>query len=158
MADYESKSRTNYFPVTDESRLREIVDKCSSDGYCLLVQNAKDKTKFSIRISGAFNGLSEPTDENCEECKNCSCRDCGECELSGYDNAIEKLYEELQKILPAGEAVIMTEVGGEELRYLTGLSTIITKDDFQQLDLSDLSLKAARKMLLNRKFVTEMDY
>ena len=160
MADYISKCRTNYFSVTDEARLREIVSKCRGENPCLLIQNKEDKSKFSFRCSCNFSGLFELIDENIEDCKTCKSRSCEDCELMDLDevSAIDKFFEELQKILPAGEAIIFTEIGSEEMRYLSGVSTIITKGDCKQLDLDELSVKAARNMLCNPKFETKMNY
>ena len=157
MADYISKCRSNYFAVTDEARLREIIQNCRSEGNCLLIQDETDKSKFSIRCTCNFGGLYGPID-GVMECKECKDVVCEECELFEEDSTVAYFFSELQKILPAGEAIIFIEVGSEEMRYLSGLSTIITKDACQQLDLSDLSVTVARNMLCNSEFKTKMDY
>lgn len=156
MANYYSMCRTNYFSVTNEARFREIINKCSGEDECVLIQCEEDKSKFGFYCECNLTGLFESTNESaCEACEDKACYDCG---YVDYDGAFDNLLKELQKILPVGEAIIITEVGNEKMRYLSGFCTIITKDKISWLDLRDLALKKARRMLRNPSFTTQMEY
>jgi len=150
MANSYSKCRTNYFSVTDEARFREIISNCSGEEVCVLIQSEKDKSKFGFYCSCNFSGLMEAEDK--EMCESCDDKTCYDCINMDSDGALDYLYEELQKILPAGEAVIITEIGSEAMRYLSADCIIITKDEIRGLVLSDLALSAAREMLGNPEF------
>lgn len=67
-------------------------------------------------------------------------------------------YEELQKILPEGEAFILQEVGNEKLRYLVGAVAIVTKDEIKCLSIDEIAREEAKKMLNDPEFETQMDY
>lgn len=73
---------------------------------------------------------------------------CGNC---------DKFYEELQKILPDDEAVILMESGNENLRYVTGTATVITSKEVRFLDMSHIAIETASKML-GKEFETQLDY
>lgn len=73
------------------------------------------------------------------------------------DDNMTSFYKELQTILPDDDAMILLESGYEKLRYVTGFATIVTNKKITFLDLSDLAVKTAGKML-GIDFKTEMDY
>lgn len=70
---------------------------------------------------------------------------------------LDKFYEELQKILPDDDAVILMESGNENLRYVTGTATIITSKDVRFLDMSHIAIKTASEML-GKEFKTQLCY
>ncbi len=75
-----------------------------------------------------------------------------------YDNEdFDVFLEEMQKILPDGEAMIYTEVGHENLRYVSGYATIVTNKEIRCLDLTSYALETAKEML-GTDFKTQMDY
>lgn len=73
------------------------------------------------------------------------------------DDGMDSFYEELQKILPDDEAMILVESGHEKLRYVTGFATIVTNKEIRFLNVSDIAVKTAGEML-GKKFETQMDY
>lgn len=140
MADYISKCRSNYFKVTDETRLREIIDSCQAEGNCRVEQHDNiEKDKFCFYCDYNLNGLIE--DENDED---------------ACDNAYDKMIEELQKILPDGEAIIIIEAGSEKTRYIACSSIIITKSKIYNINLKDIALNKAKELLNNPNYETQM--
>lgn len=141
MADYISKCRSNYFKVTDEDRLKEIIGACQCEGNCWVSQHDTEEDKFCICCDYNLTGLIKDEEEDEEE---------------AHERAYDTMLEELQKILPDGEAIIIIEAGSEKMRYIAGTSTIVTKNEICVLDLADISLKKARELLNNPRFETQM--
>lgn len=56
----------------------------------------------------------------------------------GYSE--EMAIEQLQKLLPEKEAVIIKEVGYEKFRYLTAYCQIITRDAVESIDLDTFAM------------------
>lgn len=99
MANYDCASRTSYFKTTDEERLRVLVkDKIGAELF------TRDDGTFAF---GAYEEITSYWDEE-----------------SGCDNDI---FEELQKIIPDDEAVVIFQSGHENLRYVDGYVFIVTK-------------------------------
>ena len=71
---------------------------------------------------------------------------------------IEKFYKAMQEILPEGEAMIITEVGNEKLRYVYGVSVIVTKDTITYVNLDTETTKAAKKALGNPEYTADSQY
>lgn len=73
------------------------------------------------------------------------------------DDCMFEFYQELQKILPDQEAMILMEVGNEKLRYVVGLATIVTNKEIRYINMEDAALKTVRSMV-GEDFTTQMDY
>lgn len=131
MANYYSQTRSNYFSVEDETKFRALIAKCVADAEVRIAE--KPGPKFAFYCEGNFHGL-------------------------GADDGSDEFNAQLQSLLVKGEAAIITEIGREAMRYLTGLSTVITTDKIEYLDLSDLAVKKARKLLNNPKYLPDMFY
>jgi len=145
MANYNAFTRSNYFRVTDEKRMKELVDSCAcgEDELHLFVRDESEGSKtFGFGCYGSISGLEVPSEDSDEE---------PEVE---YDFFIT----ELQKILYDGDAIIITEIGYEKLRYLIGYSIIITKTESRCVDLDNEALGIAKKMLGNPAFTTVTEY
>jgi hypothetical protein len=140
MANYNATIRTNYFSVTDEARFRKIIANCcGSDENLMLFEAEDDSGKFGFGCYGSVLGIPV-----------------GEDDYPDYD--IDAFYEALQEILSDGDAIIITEVGHEKLRYLLGVCTVITKREIRSIDLSVKAIALAGEMLGNADFMTRMDY
>jgi len=74
------------------------------------------------------------------------------------DLDIEHFYKTLQDLLLDGEAIIITEVGYEKLRYLIGISVVITCSEISVVNLHDASLAEARSLLRNPSYTTKLVY
>jgi hypothetical protein len=158
MANYYGKTRTNYFSVTDEVKFREIIAACkASEDEVHSIDNEKegDERKVGFYCDGSIQGLpyklvdDEPVvtfdEDDAEE---------------DLDNEISGnfFYDALQELLVDGDAIIVTEVGSEKMRYLLGCCLVITKNDMQHVDLGAKALKLARNMLGNPGFTTQNEY
>lgn len=119
-------SRTNYFRVTDPTRLRVIVGR---------IYDAELWETNGMFAFGGYGCITEYFDE----------------ELDDFVN----IEGELQKILPEGEVVIITEVVADKLRHISGFTLIITKDKVTHVNLEEEAIYRARKTLRNPNKVIE---
>lgn len=110
MANYNAFSRTNYFRVTDEEKLREIVDLICCEDDVELWQ-CGDFFAF-----GAYGMITQIYNEETED--------------------VESIFPKLQSILPDNEVAVIVEVGHEKLRYLIGCAWIVTNKKVKFIDLS----------------------
>ena len=153
MADYYGKTRTNYFSVTDEEKFRQIIASCgASDDIVIIDQKQQDGSmKYGFYCDGSINGLPDRDDDagNTED----YCEDDDDLDYS-YD----AFCEALQKILPDNDAIMITEIGSEKMRYLTGCCIVITSADFKCIDIGSEALKLAKTMLKNPDFTTQNEY
>lgn len=140
MANYQGMTRTNYFRVTDAERLKDIVnriiwDDCD-DGFF-----AERGEYYSFGNYGSIYGLRAPEDVDGE---------------NWAEDFADIVYEELQKIVPEGSAIIITEIGNEKLRYLTAYSVVITSVSIRFVNLDEEAVFAAREELNDCGYMTEM--
>ena len=143
MANYYGKTRTNYFKVTDAEALCELSNiVCGDeDSVHLGIENAPGEEKrYMLWCEGTILGIPDGDDE--EDCD------------YNYDEFVRRL----QKILPDGEAVIITEVGSEKMRYLVGEVVVITNEGVCKNNLNAIGKKIAREMLNNPHWETKNWY
>lgn len=142
MANYYATIRTNYFSVKDEVKFREIVDSCSAEDTVHLfeVEQPNGSKLFGFGCYGSIYGIPPGEDEDDD------------------DNNLDAFYDALQEVLPEDEAIIITEIGNEKLRYLIGCCTVITHNGIQFIDVRDKAVGLARTMLQNDAYQTKMDY
>ena len=137
MANYHAFIRTNYFGVTDETKFRDIIASCCSEGDIEIFEGDGGTGKFAFGCHGSIYGILDCTDDE-------------------YD--IYAFYHKLQSVLRGIDVIIITEVGYEKMRYLTGICTVITKQDIACVTLGDKGLELARSMLGDPSFDTQMEY
>lgn len=138
MADYICRTRSNYFQVTDEQALHQLIHRCLADGkVCIKSKKEEGKLKHCIFCDGHIEGIS------CQEAEE------GDCEA---------FIRELKALLPAGEAIIITEAGWEKYNYVTSHSYVITRKGNMRVSIEYAVLVAARKLLNDQHFNTQMDY
>jgi len=153
MANYYCKIRTNYFSVTDEEKFKKVIASCrASDAIEIFDEKQKDGSiKYGFFCDGSIHGLPDTEDEALEsEDKYDSDED--------YDYNYDAFCEALQEILPDNDAILITEVGNEKMRYLVGDCTIITRNYIKVITLRDEAMNLARKMLGNPEYITKMEY
>lgn len=152
MANYHGFTRSNYFRVTDVDRLKLIINStyCGEDTLSLFQRTIGDETYYGFGCYDSISGLCE----NWEQLDAYSPPD----EFDDDDPSFELFIEELSEILHPEDAIIITEVGHEKLRYLEAYSVIITRNDVVSVDLRKASLQKARKMLQNPDWNTVMEY
>ena len=149
MANYYCKTRTNYFSVTDVEKFKEIINSCGgSDTVEIMEDDQSDgSVKYGFYCEGSIDGLPErENDDGSSE------------DSDDVDYNFDAFCEALQKILPDGDAIIITEVGSEKMRYLTAYSIIITSSEVKSIDLGREAAKLAAGMLQNPEFTTKMEY
>ena len=169
-----SKTRTNYFSVTDADRFKEIIGLCKGAGEIEINENKNGK--FGFMCDGSILGFPDGGENficyNCdhawfapeesesekypETCPECSSEDIAELEWYGIDYSFDKFCEALQTVLPDNEVIIITEIGSEEMCCLTGHSTVITNKLTKFVDLEAESLNAARELLSLPDYETQM--
>ena len=147
MSNYYGKTRTNYFSVTDENALRDIIScvRGSEDTVELHMEQAiNGEKKFMFLCGSDILGFPE-TDENGEVYEDC-------------DYSFDDFTAALQKILPENEAIIITEVGSEKMRYLSGYVTVITRNEIRHENLRNIGIRIARRLLNNDSWETKNEY
>ena len=104
MADFNCCVRSNYFRVTDEEKLKHIIDSLEANGEIKLwdAYNENQERIFTFGCEGDIWG-SDP-------------------DASNFDEDLKKIGE----LLPDGEALMVMQVGHEKLRYVSGIAYIIT--------------------------------
>ena len=137
MANYVSATRTNYFHVKDVETFRAFMDNVSGDNLELWDEkDDKGDTVFAFGCEGSIYGIQNE---------------------DGNDD-YDLFVENLQEYIADNDAVILTETGHENLRYVSGYAAIITGSDIQHVNLDDMALSKSREMLGNPGFSTQMDY
>ena len=144
MVNYMGFTRTNYFSVTDAEKLRDIVDRIIWDNSGSFLEEGYGGYVFGCY--GSINGLRNPKQEDCDS------------EDYDDDYNADDVYEALQEIVAPGDAIIITEVGYEKLRYLVGDTVVITRDAIEYINLRSAAMEAACKLLNNPQFDTQMEY
>ena len=142
MANYDATIRTNYFSVKDEKAFRKLMESVNAEAEIhIFEQEMYDGSKkFGFGCYGAISGICAVSDED---------------EYPDIDGCIQ---EALQKLVCEDDAVIMVEIGYEKLRYVTGLGAVITSTEIRHIDVWHESLVAARLLLDNPNFQTQIDY
>ncbi len=157
MATYYGKCRTNYFSVADADEFKKVIAACVGDDELHPIEDPQEdgSVKHGFYCDGSILGL--PYKFVDDEPVAVYDREDGEEDLD-CDISSDIFFSALQAILPEDEAIIITEVGSEKMRYLVGCSTVITKTDVKGVDVQQKALELAREMLGNKCFDTKMDY
>lgn len=132
MANYNCVIRTNYFHVKDENTFEEFLKKVSGDDFHIF----REGDMFGFGCYGSIYGISE----------------------SDEDDDYDAFLEGLQKQIVDDEAIIISEVGYEKLRYVSGYATVITSQDISTINLEDKSIELAQEMVKNKEYYPQMSY
>jgi len=146
MADYRGFTLTNYFSVIDEERFRRLMAECAVNGEPIEIFERENETGKSIKFGFGCYGSIVGIKEHCEN-EEVFHNDDDE------DYSHDTFCNELQKVIARDDAILITEVGYEKLRYLIGCSTIITRSSIETVSLKSKSLDVAREMLANPSFL-----
>ena len=111
------------------------------------IQNPDSETIGKMYVCDAIEKEDEYEIHTCNE----------ESDVILDDDCMLEFYQELQKILPDQEAMILMEVGNEKLRYVVGLATIVTNKEIRFVNMEDVALKTVKSMI-GEDFTTQMDY
>lgn len=142
MANYYCNIRTNYFHVKDINAFENLMSRVSSEDS---VEVFRDRDKQGREVVGfgtygSIWGLTENDAENCDD--------------ASYD----KFIKELQKCVEDDDAILIMEVGHEKLRYLTGVTEIVTRNEYKAVDMIESAVAEASKMLKNSEYSTKVAY
>ena len=144
MANYYGITKTNYFHVNDPEGFKKLMRRVVSDEGDIDLWEDKDKDGNPVFAFGGYSSISGicPIENNNDDSED-----------EDYDEADYDLFvSELQKLIVDGEAIIITEIGHEKLRYITAYSTVITKDGCEYVTLERRAAAKARDMLGNQKY------
>lgn len=147
MANYCCAVRTNYFRVKDEDKFTEfmnnVVAECEVNVWR---KELLDQTYFGFGCYGQINGVRVQDDDP----NNADPED----EEISYDAFID----DLQDLVEDGDAIIIFESGNENLRYVVGEALVITATDYQFINLDDVAVEAAGKLLGRHDYATVCSY
>lgn len=144
MANYISFTRSNYFRVTDPEAFKKIISRVITDEDSLeLWERTENGTTYYG--FGAYSSI-------------CGLRH----EAEDIDNddefEVEAVYEALTKVVAPDDAIIITEIGYEKLRYLTAYAVVITREKTELVELRETSIDVACSLLGIPNFDTRMEY
>lgn len=147
MANYYCQIRTNYFRVNDPDAFREFMSRVytTEDDLELWEGIKGDDLLFGF---GAYSGILGYMDKNPRDVD----------DQDDWDDAFDKFIDGIQKYIADGDAVIIIESGYEKLRYLVGSATIITSDNYEYFDISEIAVARAREILGNNSWKTKISY
>lgn len=157
MANLITKTRTNYVEISDIERFKEIIAHCcAEDEISVITHTENDKRKYGFICDGNIDGFPLPND-------NCDKKNCKDCEkYSNYlcdpDYSFDTFTNELQKVIVPGDALIITTISYENLKYLQGETIIITSECCKLKTLESIGMETAREMLNNPKWDTRNYY
>ena len=142
MATYGGITRTNYFRVIDPKKLEKIISMVDVDWNELKswTHEAEGITYYAFGGYCTIYGMQ--TEEFAEGLS-----------YADYD----AFCKALQEVVYPGDAIIITEVGNENLRYLKAFSTVITHDHVEIVWLQDEALACARRLLGQLDYSPQMD-
>ena len=140
MADYYGKTRTNYFSVTDEAKFRQIIASCGATDELVLHEEKLDdgNIQYMFYCEGSILGLPDKDDD------------------ADYD--YDAFCIALQQVLPDGDAILITTIGWEKIRYFVANCDVVTNREFKSIDLQREAVKLAGVLLGNPDYATRMDY
>lgn len=151
MANYFGFTRTNYFSVTDEEKLRDIVNRIIWDSEDDGFFEERDGM-FAFGEYGSICGLRRAESEDSCDAEEDYDEDCDD------EFEADAVYEALQSIVAPDDAIIITEIGYEKLRYLVGYAVVITSKAIETVELRTDAVNASRRLLNNPMFNPLMEY
>lgn len=136
MAEYYGFTLTNYFAVKDEDRFKTALGRCAvcEDKINIFERTVDGHKFFAFGCYSSLLGFPVSDSEDDTE----------------YD--LDEFYNDLQTVVADGDAIIITEVGHEKLRYLVGVCMIITQSGHSVVNLNDISLGKARELLKDNTY------
>lgn len=142
MANYYCNIRTNYFHVKDVGNFENLMNRVLSED-SIDVFRDRDKQGREVVGFGTYGSIWGLPENDAEDCDDAS-----------YD----KFIEELQKCVEDDDAILIMEVGHEKLCYLTGVTEIVTRNEYKAVDMIESAVSEASKMLNNSKYYTKVAY
>lgn len=148
MANYYGYTRTNYFLVSNEDEFLKLINECGSDdpqGIEVWTHEEEGVKRYAFGCESDLLGLPV-FDNNPDE----------EDEIIDYD--YDEFIKELQKLLPDGEVVLITNIGRTKLCYLHGDIHVVTNKQTVLKTLHSIGIETARELLGNAEWDTKNEY
>lgn len=143
MANYYCTTRTNYFRVTNEERYQQLFKNLTSEDN--ISDWKEDIDGVTYHAFGTYGSIDYDTTED-------------ETYHGEEEFDLDYFFDEMGKILPDDEAMIVFQSGHEKLRYVTGFAIVATSKGHTMIDIENAAILAARDMLGNPEFTTKCDY
>ena len=146
MANYECTIRSNFFHVKDVEEFREFMRHVHSlEGFINLFEKVDESGRitFSFGTYGPIFGYVNGADEENED--------------FDADIAYDAFVNGLQRYVAEDDAVIIAEAGNEKLRSVVGTVLVITNSDTKYLEIWEIAVETARKILKNVNYNTEYE-
>lgn len=157
MANSVSKARTNYVGITDIDKFNDIISRCVTDGEEIEIITHTDtdgSIKYGFYCEDNICGMRIPN----EDCNRESCDSCEYYDNCDMDCEYDLFLRELQQVIAPDDALIITTLCYERMRYLQAYTEIVTHKSISGITLSDSAISKAREMLGNPKWTTRNDY
>lgn len=141
MANCDVTLVSNGFRVKDAEAFRKFMATAvgGESPVELMEYEGKDgQTAFYFGCYGGIEGIAGGSDEDLDE--------------SSYDDFVAGLKAHVAD----DDAIIIVEVANERLRYVSGVATVVTSSDIRYIDLRYQAIEAARDMLQNPNWNTEV--
>ena len=142
MANYNTKTRTNYFTVTDEDRYTELFGMLHSEDYIEDFTETKDE-----KILHGFGSYGD-----------IDCYPYGYEEDGDNESDYDYFLKEIQKILPENEVFAITTIGNEKLCCVDAFVCMVSKDDIKSMDTNTWIEQTAKEMTHIPEFTTKYTY
>lgn len=143
MANYCCTVRTNYFHVKDEDKFRDLMSRaygCEDEIQLWERKDRNGKTTFGFGVYGGIAGLRSADDEDED------------------DNTYDEFLDGLRECVADNDAIIITEVGNEKMRYVVGAAEIITSKKCEYIEISELAAQKAAEMIGVTDWTTQLCY
>lgn len=141
MANYYGTTKSNDFLVNDKEKAELILSSIGNDGeFYYDVDDTNEEGKFSCwfgcygNISGLPKNYQDRNDDDDDD---------------DYD--YDLMISELQSILVEGQSIQIVDIGYEKLRYVGGGCLVITKNNYEYIDLATVGDSIAEKLLSEDK-------
>ena len=148
MANYYANTRTNDFRVKNPDEFKKYMSEkvvADEDVVHIWEETSKDGTQmFGFGCYGSIIGEKIEPETPAED--------------EDVDYSYDDFCNSLAEFVEDDDAIIITEIGNEKLRYLTGYATIITKRETTGIDLSQMAAQKASEILGNPSWKTKMYY
>ena len=133
MANYTCAVRTNYFHIRKSAdEFAEFIGHVMGceDDVQLWVKNADGEKTYGFGCYGGIIGVAYEDAEDYD-----------------YGEAWDCFVKGLQEFVADDDAILIMESGNEKLRYVSGLVTIITREDCETIDMVGSAVDRARELL-----------
>lgn len=144
MANYYCTYRTNYFRVRDPEAFEALMQKVSGEDF-----HFWKKQDNAGRLLYGFGGYGNYYLEN---------PDSGDAENYDLADGADDLFDALRRHIAPDDSIIIFESGHEKLRYVTGCATVITEFAIEGINIKDMAIDVAKKLLKNPQYDTETEY